>query len=185
MTCVSRCFDDEHGRVQERAGGRQRRQWSDSLVRITLRTRTTTRPTSYVHIKDVPLPPLSSAVELADETSNLPPWLQGVAVANLANRARSIFRSRRPRADGTSSSCSIPPTRSPTFSNDRLRALLYTRCCYCSRPHWSPACLSGALPVRSRICRLPRDALPAATSTFECRLNAAMKWARWLPPSTR
>jgi signal transduction histidine kinase len=35
----------------------------------------------YMDIKDVPLPPLSSAVELADETQSLPPWLTASAPA--------------------------------------------------------------------------------------------------------
>lgn len=34
-----------------------------------------------VRITDVPLPPLTSAVELADINQNLPPWLQGSSVA--------------------------------------------------------------------------------------------------------
>jgi signal transduction histidine kinase len=33
----------------------------------------------YFHIKDVPLPPLSSAVELADEMRDLPPWITSSA----------------------------------------------------------------------------------------------------------
>ncbi|MBA2527997.1 MAG: HAMP domain-containing protein [Pyrinomonadaceae bacterium] len=36
---------------------------------------------TYVHLRDVPLPPLSSAVELGDETPGLPPWLIGRAAA--------------------------------------------------------------------------------------------------------
>ena len=36
---------------------------------------------TYVHLKDVPLPPLSNAVELADEAPGLPPWLTGTAAA--------------------------------------------------------------------------------------------------------
>lgn len=36
---------------------------------------------TYVHLRDVPLPPLSNAVELADEGPGLPPWLTGTAAA--------------------------------------------------------------------------------------------------------
>jgi signal transduction histidine kinase len=36
---------------------------------------------TYVHVRDVPLPPLSSAVELGDEAPGLPPWLTGTAPA--------------------------------------------------------------------------------------------------------
>src|SRR5688572_28751550 len=35
----------------------------------------------YIHIKDVPLPPLSKAVELADQNENLPTWLNASAPA--------------------------------------------------------------------------------------------------------
>jgi signal transduction histidine kinase len=38
--------------------------------------KTTTR---LVHVKNVPIPPLSPAVELADLSENLPPWLKGSA----------------------------------------------------------------------------------------------------------
>ncbi|MDQ3668416.1 MAG: ATP-binding protein [Acidobacteriota bacterium] len=36
---------------------------------------------TYLHFKDVPLPPLSSAVELGDEAPGLPTWLTGTAAA--------------------------------------------------------------------------------------------------------
>ncbi len=36
---------------------------------------------TYVHLRDVPLPPLTSAVELGDEAPELPPWLTGTAAA--------------------------------------------------------------------------------------------------------
>lgn len=38
--------------------------------------------TKFVHLKDVPMPPLSPAVELADLNENLPPWLKGSASSN-------------------------------------------------------------------------------------------------------
>ncbi len=36
---------------------------------------------TYVNLRDVPLPPLRSAVELGDEAPGLPPWLSGTAAA--------------------------------------------------------------------------------------------------------
>lgn len=47
----------------------------DSLVSDYAPTENEDKSVRYVEIKDVPLPPLSSAVELADERQSLPPWI--------------------------------------------------------------------------------------------------------------
>ncbi|MDQ2936281.1 MAG: ATP-binding protein [Acidobacteriota bacterium] len=53
----------------------------DSLVAAYTPRENEDKTVSYVHLKDVPLPPLSPAVELADLNENLPPWLKGTALS--------------------------------------------------------------------------------------------------------
>jgi signal transduction histidine kinase len=48
----------------------------DSLVGDYSPRENEDKTVSHVHIKDVPLPPLSPAVELADLNDNLPPWIK-------------------------------------------------------------------------------------------------------------
>lgn len=48
----------------------------DSLVPAYAPRENDDKITRYVHIQEVPLPPLSTAVELTDVSDNLPPWLQ-------------------------------------------------------------------------------------------------------------
>ncbi len=54
----------------------------DSLVEDYSPRTNPDKTTRYVRVTDVPLPPLTSAVELADINQNLPDWLRGSAVAN-------------------------------------------------------------------------------------------------------
>ncbi|MGH9966729.1 MAG: ATP-binding protein [Pyrinomonadaceae bacterium] len=51
----------------------------DSLIRDYSPSYNEDKTERYIHIKDVPLPPLSTAVELADQSQNLPPWLTASA----------------------------------------------------------------------------------------------------------
>jgi signal transduction histidine kinase len=51
----------------------------DSLVPAYAPRENDDKITRYVHIQEVPLPPLSTAVELTDVSDNLPPWLQNSA----------------------------------------------------------------------------------------------------------
>jgi signal transduction histidine kinase len=53
----------------------------DSLVAAYSPRENEDKTVSHVHLKDVPLPPLSPAVELADLNENLPPWLKGSALS--------------------------------------------------------------------------------------------------------
>ncbi len=46
---------------------------------------------TYSPLKDVPIPPLSPAVELADLNENLPPWLKGSAPSNPGESAAFYF----------------------------------------------------------------------------------------------
>lgn len=60
---------DSDGRVQ------------DSLVGLYAPRVSEDKTTQFTHIRDVPLPPLSSAIERVDETGDLPPWLAASAPA--------------------------------------------------------------------------------------------------------
>jgi signal transduction histidine kinase len=51
----------------------------DSLVAAYTPRENEDKTVTRVHLNDVPLPPLSPAVELADLNENLPPWLKGTA----------------------------------------------------------------------------------------------------------
>lgn len=53
----------------------------DSLVEDYSPSYNEDKTVRYIHLRDVALPPLSSAVKLADESQNLPPWLTASAPA--------------------------------------------------------------------------------------------------------
>ncbi|MFN2516786.1 MAG: hypothetical protein ABR556_11300, partial [Pyrinomonadaceae bacterium] len=53
----------------------------DSLIADYSPRENEDKTVTHVYLKDVPLPPLSAAVELTDLNENLPPWLRGSALS--------------------------------------------------------------------------------------------------------
>jgi signal transduction histidine kinase len=74
-------IDENTGRVRNVLVVNSDGNIEDSLVEDYSPHTNPDKTTGYVRITDVPLPPLTSAVELADINNNLPPWLQGTAGA--------------------------------------------------------------------------------------------------------
>ncbi|HLN99220.1 MAG TPA: ATP-binding protein [Pyrinomonadaceae bacterium] len=74
-------IDEKTGRVKNVLVVNNDGYIEDSLIETYSPHTNPDQTTRYVHLNDVPLPPLTSAVELADIDQNLPPWLQGSAVA--------------------------------------------------------------------------------------------------------
>lgn len=74
-------LDDKMGRVINVLVVNSNGWIQDSLVGDYAPRYNQDKTVRYFPIKDVPLPPLSSAVELADESQNLPPWLTASAPA--------------------------------------------------------------------------------------------------------
>ena len=74
-------IDEKTGRVKNVLVVNQDGFVEDSLIEDYSPQTNPDKSTRYVKFSDVPLPPLSSAVELADINQNLPPWLQGTSVA--------------------------------------------------------------------------------------------------------
>lgn len=74
-------LNERNGRVQNVVVVNSEGFIEDSLVGDFGPKKNAAGTTSYVHISDVPLPPLSSAVELTDESGDLPSWLSGSAAA--------------------------------------------------------------------------------------------------------
>lgn len=72
-------LDEKEGRVKNVMVVDSEGLVQDSLVGDYAPAENEDKSVRYVHIKDVPLPPLSSAVELADEGQNLPPWITASA----------------------------------------------------------------------------------------------------------
>jgi signal transduction histidine kinase len=70
-----------HGRVQNVLVVDGEGFIQDSLIGDYGPSRNEDNTATYEHLRDIPLPPLSSAVELSDETPGLPPWLTGTAAA--------------------------------------------------------------------------------------------------------
>ncbi|MGH9426667.1 MAG: sensor histidine kinase, partial [Terriglobia bacterium] len=70
-----------HGRVQNVLVVDGEGLVRDSLLRAYSPSENEDKTTRYVPLKDVPLPPLNSALGLADESVNLPPWLKASAPA--------------------------------------------------------------------------------------------------------
>ena len=73
----------------------------DSLVSDYAPTENEDKSVRYVAIKDVPLPPLSSAVELADERQSLPPWITQSCLTKPGDPAAFYFPSKQPKAAAT------------------------------------------------------------------------------------
>ena len=74
-------IDENTGRVKNVLVVNSEGNIEDSLVEDYSPQTNADKTTRYVRITDVPLPPLTSAVELADINENLPEWLQGTAHA--------------------------------------------------------------------------------------------------------
>jgi signal transduction histidine kinase len=74
-------IDEKTGRVKNVLVVNSDGNIEDSLVEEYSPRTNPDKTTRYVRITDVPLPPLTSAVELADINENLPPWLKGTALA--------------------------------------------------------------------------------------------------------
>ncbi|HUS09517.1 MAG TPA: ATP-binding protein [Pyrinomonadaceae bacterium] len=74
-------IDEKVGRVRNVLVVNSEGYIRDSLLEAYAPSTNTDKSTRYVRITDVPLPPLTSAVELADVNDNLPPWLSGTSVA--------------------------------------------------------------------------------------------------------
>jgi signal transduction histidine kinase len=69
-------FDERTGRVKNVLVIDNNGDVQDSLVSTFAPREAEDKSIQYVHIKDVPLPPLSTAVEMSDVIDNLPPWLR-------------------------------------------------------------------------------------------------------------
>lgn len=69
-------FDERTGRVKNVLVIDSSGLVQDSLVPAYGPRETDDKTVQYVHIQEVPLPPLSPAVKLTDVSSDLPPWLQ-------------------------------------------------------------------------------------------------------------
>ena len=74
-------IDEKTGRVKNVLVVNSDGEVEDSLVEEYSPHTSPDKTPVKVRIADVPLPPLASAVELADINQNLPPWLQGSSVA--------------------------------------------------------------------------------------------------------
>ena len=74
-------IDEATGRVKNVLVVNSEGNVEDSLVEDYSPQTNPDKSTRYVRITDVPLPPLTSAVELADINQNLPDWLKGSADA--------------------------------------------------------------------------------------------------------
>ena len=72
-------FDERTGRVKNVLVIDDNGLVQDSLVRAFQPREIDEKTTQYMHVQEVPLPPLSTAVELTDVSENLPPWLQNSA----------------------------------------------------------------------------------------------------------
>ena len=68
-------LDEREGRVKNVMVVDSDGNVQDSLLGEYAPTENEDKSVRYVHIKDVPLPPLNSAVELADERESLPSWI--------------------------------------------------------------------------------------------------------------
>lgn len=74
-------FDERTGRVKNVLVIDNDGLVQDSLVSAYAPHENEDKTVIHTNIKDVPLPPLSSAVEMKDVNENLPPWLRGSAPA--------------------------------------------------------------------------------------------------------
>jgi signal transduction histidine kinase len=74
-------IDEKTGRVKNVLVVNNDGYIEDSLIEDYSPHTNPDKSTQYARLTDVPLPPLTSAVELADINQNLPPWLQGSEVA--------------------------------------------------------------------------------------------------------
>lgn len=74
-------IDEKVGRVRNVLVVNSEGYIRDSLLEEYAPSTNTDKSTRYVRITDVPLPPLTNAVELADANNKRPPWLSGTSVA--------------------------------------------------------------------------------------------------------
>ncbi|HEV2828336.1 MAG TPA: ATP-binding protein [Pyrinomonadaceae bacterium] len=74
-------IDETTGRVKNVLVVNTEGNITDSLVAEYAPTTNPDKSTRYVRITDVPLPPLTNAVELADANNKRPPWLSATSVA--------------------------------------------------------------------------------------------------------
>jgi signal transduction histidine kinase len=74
-------IDEKTGRVKNVLVVNTEGNITDSLQPEYAPTTNVDKSTKYVRITDVPLPPLTNAVELADANNKRPPWLSGTSVA--------------------------------------------------------------------------------------------------------
>lgn len=72
-------FDENTGRVKNILLVDSDGVIQDSMVAAYAPIEHEDKSKTYIRLKDVPIPPLSPAVELADLNENLPPWLKGAA----------------------------------------------------------------------------------------------------------
>ena len=104
-------IDEETGRVKNVLVVNTEGNIEDSLIEDYSPHTNPDKTIRYVRITDVPLPPLASAVELADINQNLPDWLQGSADAKPGEPGAFYFPVETTKGvAGTSSSYSIQRT---------------------------------------------------------------------------
>jgi len=84
-------IDEKTGRVKNVLVVNSDGEVEDSLVEEYSPHTNPDKTLVKVHLTDVPLPPLTSAVELADINQNLPPWLQGSSVAKAGEPGAFYF----------------------------------------------------------------------------------------------
>jgi signal transduction histidine kinase len=84
-------IDEKTGRVKNVLVVNSDGYIEDSLVEEYSPRTNPDKTTRYVRLTDVPLPPIASAVELADISENLPPWLKASAPAKLGDAGAFYF----------------------------------------------------------------------------------------------
>lgn len=84
-------IDEATGRVKNVLVVNSEGNIEDSLVEEFTPRTNPDKTTRYVHLSSVPLPPLTSAVELADINQNLPSWLRQSPAANPAEPGAFYF----------------------------------------------------------------------------------------------
>jgi len=140
------------------------------------------KSTQYARLTDVPLPPLTSAVELADINQNLPPWLQGSEVAKPGS-LRLYFPVETTKAGGTSSSYWTPAnTLTNILQRQTSRSAYYTLALLLATPLVTGCFVWRFYAANSSIYQLRLNVLPPAISTCVFQLTSVMKSVRCPPP---
>lgn len=83
--------DETTGRVKNVLVVNSEGNIEDSLIEAYSPRTNPDKTTRYVRLSDIPLPPLTSAVELSEINDNLPPWLKGSAVAKAGEPGAFYF----------------------------------------------------------------------------------------------